>query len=181
MRIRTHLLPIFGVAVVAGGALLHISQMVQNREDALRYLEQKIAAEQEAIRVLEAEWAYLNSPARLEELASEYLSVGLPDTERMYVAPEILPVQPKNNPGMPEIDHLQERVYHEISLHGEGGSDESEVRQKSDIVLEAPSSVGRQKSVMTQEFSDVMRQSKTDVGRAIKLRVDQVEPAGDVQ
>lgn len=54
------------------GLSLHISQLVQDRRTDLLALNTKIKHEQNTIRILNAEWAMLNAPIRLEELAVLY-------------------------------------------------------------------------------------------------------------
>lgn len=75
-RIRLRTIVIFSLAVLSGALLLYTSQNVQQAEHQLRQIQSSIAQEEEAIRVLNAEWAYLNSPERLEELAAEYLRLA---------------------------------------------------------------------------------------------------------
>ncbi|MEM7679797.1 MAG: hypothetical protein AAF182_02185 [Pseudomonadota bacterium] len=171
MKIRTQLLPIFVIAVVAGGALLHISQMVQGKEEQLGRLEQRITAEQEAIRVLNAEWAYLNSPTRLEELSAEYLGLAAPDTNQMVLEPKVLPQKPR-------MVVRPDDIYREISLHEIHGAGESNASHESDVLLERSSVPGRQDGVMTQEFSDIMNQSKVDDQQGVAYDLHQFEPAG---
>ena len=62
------------VFVLVSGAMLMItSQIVQSLEEQKNHLSRMIAHEKESIRFLETEWAYLNSPAHLENLASDYI------------------------------------------------------------------------------------------------------------
>ena len=59
------------ICVLSSGALLmDISQRVQKAERAIARHDAKIAKEKEKIRVFNAEWAYLNTPERLEHLIS---------------------------------------------------------------------------------------------------------------
>src|SRR3546814_6940138 len=62
--------------VLAGGAgyaMFHVTFQVDQVTAELHGLDRQILKEREAVHVLEAEWAYLNDPARLEELATNLL------------------------------------------------------------------------------------------------------------
>lgn len=61
--------------LVTGSALFWTSQNVQDTEADLRRIKRDMAVERERIEVLKAEWAYLNTPYRLERLAREYLQL----------------------------------------------------------------------------------------------------------
>lgn len=71
--IRLHVLAVYMLALLSGGALIYISQKVYEKNSQVNALNRRIVAEQDAIRVLEAEWAYLSRPDRLEELAVKVL------------------------------------------------------------------------------------------------------------
>jgi len=62
-----HLLIAFG----CGAVLFWTSQSVQDKERQIAQTRTVLAQEQEAIRVLSTEWDYLNSPLRLEKLATQ--------------------------------------------------------------------------------------------------------------
>lgn len=89
------LLFIAGAGAILGtsAALFHISYGVETLEDRLAGLNRQIVAEQEAIRVLRAEWAYLNRPDRLADLAAAHTELTpmkpdqIIDTVRMIPAP----------------------------------------------------------------------------------------------
>jgi len=85
---------VFVLAGLSGAALLHISQRVQDAEVRLGAIKAQAAEEQENIRVLSAEWEYLNSPARLEILAAQYLDLVPPDTGFTALESDELP--PRN-------------------------------------------------------------------------------------
>lgn len=55
----------------------------------LSVLREEIAEERETIRRLRAEWSYLNTPARLERLASRHLSHGQEDVKRILKQDQI--------------------------------------------------------------------------------------------
>lgn len=69
---KRHLLR-YGVlllCIAASGILLmQVSQRVQRAEDEQAVAQRALAQEKRRIDILEAEWAYLNSPQRLEILA----------------------------------------------------------------------------------------------------------------
>ncbi len=74
--LRTSTLLALAGALAAGALLFWTSQSVQRAEDKLARLEKAVAAERQALRVLRAEWAYLNRPDRLEELAGDHLGLA---------------------------------------------------------------------------------------------------------
>ncbi len=82
-KIRLRLIAIFSLAALLGGALLYTSQKVQYAEDKVAGLHAQIAQQEEEIRVLKAEWAYLNSPSRLENLARDYTNLGPAEAQRI--------------------------------------------------------------------------------------------------
>ena len=90
-RIRLRTIVIFSLAGLSGGLLLYTSQNVQQAEHQLHQIQSSIAQEEEAIRVLNAEWAYLNSPERLEELAAEYLRLVPAAPGQIVPEPSALP------------------------------------------------------------------------------------------
>ncbi|MCK5284674.1 MAG: hypothetical protein KAJ86_03715 [Alphaproteobacteria bacterium] len=74
-----HIILFFTFAALSGGLLFYTSQSVQRAEDELYNIQVSVLKEKEAIHALKAEWAFLNSPARLEALALEYLDLVPPD------------------------------------------------------------------------------------------------------
>ncbi len=78
-KIRLRTIVIYALTVLSGAALLHTSQSVQKAEEELAKITRDAAQEEDSIRVLKAEWAYLNSPARLEVLARKYLNLHAPE------------------------------------------------------------------------------------------------------
>jgi len=105
-------LAVFALLVLIGAVLMHISHRVQTAERKIARVDQKIAQEQENIRVLKAEWAYLNSPQRLERLATEGLDLKAPKSAALISNDETLselfsiPVPPKNTKVPPDVSPL---------------------------------------------------------------------------
>ena len=61
--------------VTLGVLLFRTSQSVQDAEDRLSYVMEEVLEEEESLRMLDIEWAYLNSPERLEKLAERYTNL----------------------------------------------------------------------------------------------------------
>lgn len=126
-KIRGRTLTVFAVAALSGGLLLYMSQKVQQAEQELARLEASYHHEQETIRVLNAEWAYLNSPARLEALARDYLNLQMPAAGQMssqlsgLPAPVYVPVP-------------QKKLFHNIAQ----GTDEPSYEQNSVVRVPPP-------------------------------------------
>jgi cell division protein FtsL len=76
------------VAVATG--LYVLKNRVQDLEDRLQRLNLEIVAEQDAIHVLKAEWAYLNQPARLDDLARRHLGM-VPESAKQVIGLGDLP------------------------------------------------------------------------------------------
>lgn len=91
--ILKHLI-VFIVLAVSGGFLMHTSHSVQRLEKEVRTNEKLMEQEEEAIRILKAEWAYLNTPERLEKMARHGLHMDVPETKKVISDPENLPVPP---------------------------------------------------------------------------------------
>lgn len=87
---------VFLVLAVSVGMFLMKFQ-VQNLEDRLAGLNRDIHKTHNAIRVLSAEWAYLNDPARIADLASRLLGLGILDGQAMAQIAD-LPLQQPEKP-----------------------------------------------------------------------------------
>lgn len=94
-RLRT--IVICTLAALSGGFLLSTSQQVQEAEDKLRNLQNAVEREEEAIRVFRAEWAYLNSPLRLDPLARDGLGLKPAMPGRIVTGADALPVPRREN------------------------------------------------------------------------------------
>ncbi len=74
--IRTHAVIWAVLVAAAAGFLFYTSHQAQELEAELEASHQAVIAEREAIRILHAEWAYLNEPGRLRELARRHTPLG---------------------------------------------------------------------------------------------------------
>lgn len=63
-------------AIFVGCGLYQLKYEVQGKEERLARLNRQIQQEQEAIHVLNAEWAFLNRPDRLADLANRHLELS---------------------------------------------------------------------------------------------------------
>lgn len=86
--------PIFWVVLIGGLAfgLFQVKHAVQRLEDELATLNRDLLASEEATHVLRAEWAYLNRPERLAELAGRHLDLA-PATPRQVGGVDTLPLR----------------------------------------------------------------------------------------
>lgn len=73
---RIPLLVMMLVIVGAAFMLYRVKYEVQALQQQIVESERELAHEREALRVVSAEWAYLNRPERLRQLAAKYLSSG---------------------------------------------------------------------------------------------------------
>jgi len=64
------------LVAVSGYAMFQVKYEVMQLEDELTRVNHQIADSREAIHVLNAEWSVLNQPARLDQLAKRYLTLG---------------------------------------------------------------------------------------------------------
>ncbi len=96
------------LAVVAALAAL-ITYQVKNEVSSLNQksaqFERLMVQERERIEVQRAEWAYLNTPARLERLASQYLGLQTLATLQTTSA-KVIPKRPKDAEDTPETISL---------------------------------------------------------------------------
>jgi cell division protein FtsL len=93
------------LAAAVGFGLFQVKYKVQTLEDDLRQLNAAITAEQEQLHVLSAEWAYLNRPARLEELSARHLPLRHPTVDQIR-ALNALPDRPEPTSDGPRRDEL---------------------------------------------------------------------------
>lgn len=63
----------FSVIVVASFGLYQVKYEVQSIRGQITSTAQELEQEKEALHVVAAEWAYLNRPERLQQLAGKYL------------------------------------------------------------------------------------------------------------
>lgn len=63
------------LAIAMSIAVFQITYMVDDLEDELRQLNSSILEEQKNMQVLQGEWAHLNDPDRLRDLAQRFLQL----------------------------------------------------------------------------------------------------------
>lgn len=61
---------------LSGYAMFQVKYEVVQLEDELAHMNRQIADGRQQIRVLDAEWSFLNQPARLDQLAKRFLTLG---------------------------------------------------------------------------------------------------------
>jgi hypothetical protein len=66
----------FALIAAAIFGVYHMKYRVQAEEEELTRLDLQIARDRDTIQVLRAEWAHLNEPARLTELAQRHLALS---------------------------------------------------------------------------------------------------------
>jgi cell division protein FtsL len=82
------------LAALVGFGLFHVKYQVQTLEDRLAKLNRDIVREQSQIHVLRGEWAYLNRPERIEELANRHLALAPPKPATQIGSIADLPMRP---------------------------------------------------------------------------------------
>lgn len=79
------------ILVLAGSGLFNLKYKVENKERELRSMQHQLQDDQRAIRVLKAEWAYLNRPDNIQELAVKYLGLKPLQPRHIYGGLRALP------------------------------------------------------------------------------------------
>ncbi|MFA5119599.1 hypothetical protein [Zavarzinia sp.] len=82
-----------GLAIGTAATLYQVKFQVRLLERQARELHQNVTREREAIQVLDAEWAYLNQPARIQDLAERYLDLK-PMKPSQITTVDRLPMRP---------------------------------------------------------------------------------------
>ena len=102
------------LAVLAIGVYL-VKYSVQDVQSNVVTLKTQLASEKESLHLLNAEWAYLNRPDRLRQLADRHLDL-IPLDSRRIENVSVLPVaavytpseQPKQNPNIQQVSAIGE-------------------------------------------------------------------------
>src|SRR5215469_7479197 len=81
------------LVAIAGFGLFELKYRVQAQEQELVRLDRRIQNDRDEIQVLRAEWAHLNDPHRLADLARRYLDLA-PVAGVQIVRFEALPTRP---------------------------------------------------------------------------------------
>jgi hypothetical protein len=151
---------VFSLATFTGAALLQTSQDVQRAESELRTVRNALESERESIRVLEAEWGYLNNPARLEGLASQYLDLEPPVPGSTLETPASLP-----DPFVPVIPSI--KPFHESApdivvqpVSASSPISSSVLKPKAKPALKTPESPAKEKPAAPPDknFNDLLKQ-----------------------
>lgn len=82
-----------GLVALAGFGLFQLKYRVQGQEQELSHLFRQIQNDRDQIQVLRAEWAHLNDPHRLADLARRYLDLA-PVAGVQLVRLDALPPRP---------------------------------------------------------------------------------------
>ena len=90
--IRTHALVWALLVAAAVGVLFYTSHQTEELEAELDARNNAVIAEREAIRILRAEWAYLNEPGRLRELARRHTPLGPAMPVQIIAGPDEIPL-----------------------------------------------------------------------------------------
>jgi len=84
------------ILVLAGSGLFNLKYMAEDKERELKALQNQVQDDQRAIRVLKAEWAYLNRPDNIQDLAVKYLGLKPIQPKHIYGGLKSLPWQVAN-------------------------------------------------------------------------------------
>ncbi len=81
------------MVVVMAGGLYQLKHAVEAKDQIVQQLHQNYIEDQRAIRVLKAEWAYLNSPVYLQELAGRHLRLRPTAPSQILRSPGVIPLR----------------------------------------------------------------------------------------
>ena len=65
----------FVLSITTAVVMFHIKYQVVDLEKQLSHVHQEIFLSEESIHLLRSEWAYLNTPSRLQELSAKHLQM----------------------------------------------------------------------------------------------------------
>ncbi len=84
------------VAVIATGVgVMQLKLAVQEKREAIEMLAHQIQTDRESIRVMEAEWAYLTTPAVLQDMSIDFLALMPSKASQFITDPTVIPMRPK--------------------------------------------------------------------------------------
>ncbi|HTI88005.1 MAG TPA: hypothetical protein VL966_15480 [Alphaproteobacteria bacterium] len=104
------------LAALVGFGLFHVKYQVQALEDRLAKLNRDIVREQAQVHVLRGEWAYLNRPERIEELASRHLQLAPPKATQIGSIAD-LPMRPAADETTDTIAAVQQPAAKSVPAH----------------------------------------------------------------
>lgn len=108
------------LVLVVSSAMFLMKFQVQNLEDQLSGLNLDIRRTHDEIRVLSAEWAYLNDPARISDLASRLLGLDILDGQAIIQIAD-LPLQEPHPAGPTLANHTIMPLPSRHRTHSGGG------------------------------------------------------------
>ena len=114
------------LVTIAGFGLFELKYRVQAQEQELARLDRQIQNDRDEIQVLRAEWAHLNDPHRLADLARRYLDLA-PVAGIQIVRFEALPVRPTRS-AEDGAENLDPSIIAFLSQLGGVGTMEAQVR-----------------------------------------------------
>jgi cell division protein FtsL len=77
------------ILVVLAFAVFQVERHVQSLRAELEEINRQLVADSEQIHVLEAEWAYLNQPSRLREVAQNHLKLSVVGVDQIGIVEQI--------------------------------------------------------------------------------------------
>jgi hypothetical protein len=82
---------------LSGYAMFQMKYEVAQLDDELAHLNRQIVTGRDQMRVLDAEWSFLNQPARLDQLAKRFLTLGPIGTDQIGHVSQL----PRRSPSPP--------------------------------------------------------------------------------
>ncbi len=85
----------FALSITTAVVMFHIKYQVVDLEKQLSQVHQEIFLSEESIHLLHSEWAYLNTPSRLQELSAKYLQM-VPSQPIQLISMERFAIMPSD-------------------------------------------------------------------------------------
>lgn len=94
-----------GLVALASVGTFQLKYRVQVQEQELTRLDRQIQHDRDEVQVLRAEWAHLNDPNRLSDLARRHLDLA-PVAGLQIVRFDVIPARPAPTPGIDTPDPI---------------------------------------------------------------------------